>query len=216
MARVVERTVHEALWLAGSAVLRRGRPRGLPPPEIRHLTTIVRVPAEVAAALAPLLDRLRRLDPGHVYYGPAQLHVTLANLDGLRVPLDRVERELAGAPPLRLAAAGLSLSPGTVLVPVRPLDDAFLELRRALRALGDPRPGVRGSALRPLLGRIAFANVVRFSGPVSRAFLDEVAGLRAVRLGTWTAGEVELVQTDRLFSPDATRVLARVPLRGAA
>ena len=216
MARVAERAVHEALRLAGGAVLRRGGSRRLPPTEIRHLTTIVRVPDEVAAALAPLLDRLRRLDPAHVYYAPEQLHVTVANLDGLRVPLDRVERELAGSPPLRLAAAGLSLSPGTVLVPVRPLDDAFLELRRALRALGDAPPGLRGAALRPLLGRIAFANAVRFSGPVSRAFLDEVAALRRIRLGAWTAREVEIVHTDRLLSPGATRVLARVPLRGAA
>jgi hypothetical protein len=206
------RVVHEALWLTGSALLRRGHARALPAPGVRYLTTIVRLPPDVAARVEPVLDRLRALEPEHRYYAPEQLHVTVANLDGLRVPLDRAEEVLAAAPPLALAACGLGLSPGTVLLRVEPRDGGFLRLRRALRALGDPPPGVRGALLRPFLGRIAFANVARFAGPVGTAFLDEVARLRRLDLGAWTATEVEIVQTDRLLSPDATRVLARIPL----
>jgi hypothetical protein len=173
------------------------------------------VPPDVAARIEPVLERLRALDPGHAYYAADQLHVTVANLDGLRVPLERVRRELAAAPPLRLTARGLGVSPGTVLVRVEPLDGAFYRLRRSLRALGTPPPGVRAAVLRPLLGRIAFANVVRFSGAVSPLFLDELARLRRLELGWWTAEEVEIVETDRLLSPAATRVLARIQLHRA-
>ena len=214
MAGVVERLIHEALGVAGTAVLRSGRPRSLPPPDVRYLTTIVRVPAHVAAGLDPVLERLRALDPGHCYYAPEQLHVTLANLDGLRVPLARAEAVIAAAPPLAFAARGLGVSPGTLLLRVEPVGDTFVRLRRSLRALGDPPRGLRAAAVRPLLGRTAFANVARFSGPVSRAFLDEVGRLRPLELGSWTAREVDVVETDRLLSPAVTRVLARIRLEG--
>jgi hypothetical protein len=207
MARLAERAVHEALWLGGRAVLRTGRRRSPPSPGVRYLTSVVRVPGEVAAALAPALERLRALDSHHCYYAPEQLHVTVANLDGLRVPLERVERVLASAPPLSLAARGLGLSPGTVLVRMEPLGDELLGLRRRLRPLA-PAPGLGGALLR----QIAFANVVRFAGTASRAFVGEVARLRGHELGAWTAGEVEIVRTDRLLSPEATEILARIPL----
>jgi hypothetical protein len=208
--------VHRALWLAGSATLRRGRPRALPSPAVRHVTTIVRVPAEVGAALEPVLERLRSLDPGHHHYAADTLHVTLASLDRLRAPLDRVEATVSASAPLELTVSGLGLSPGTVLARVDPLGPGFLRLRRELRALTEPSPGIRGALLRPLLGRIAFANVVRFSGLVRRPLLDEVTRLRRHDFGRWTASEVELVETDRLLSPAATRVLARIPLSGRA
>jgi hypothetical protein len=57
---------------------------------------------------------------------------------------------------------------------------------------------------------------VRFSGPVGRPFLDEVARLRRHDFGRWTASEIELVETDRLLSAGSTRVLARIPLSGRA
>ena len=49
---------------------------------------------------------------------------------------------------------------------------------------------------------------------MSEQFLAEVAGLRNLELGRWTAAEVELVETDRLLSPASTRVLARIRLSG--
>jgi hypothetical protein len=206
--------VHEALWLAGRAALRSGRARSLPSPTVRHVTTIVRVPAEVGAALEPVLERLRALDPGHHYYPLDSVHVTLANLDGLDGPLDRVEAAIAAFPRLSFAAGGLGLSPGTVLARVRPLGEGFFRLRGELRGLGAPAAGIRGRAARSLLDRIAFANIVRFSGVVSEPFVAEIGRLRNIELGTWTAKEVELVETDRLLSPAATRLLARIPLSG--
>ena len=41
-----------------------------------HLTTVVRLPATVTAALAPTLDRLRAVGPRHHYYPPETMHVT--------------------------------------------------------------------------------------------------------------------------------------------
>ena len=209
----LERAVHEALWLAGSTRLRLGgRSHALPSETARHVTTIVRVPAEVAAALEPVLERLRRLDPAHHYYECDTLHVTVANLDRVDAPLDRVPVVVARHRPLELEARGLNLSPSTVFVRVRCLDPALRELRRDLRGL----PHRRAALSSRVLGAIAFANVVRFSGPVSAEFLAEVGRRRRADFGRWMASELELVETDRLLSAGATRVLARISLSGRA
>jgi hypothetical protein len=213
----LERAVHEALWLAGRVRLRRrGHSHALPPASARHVTTILRVPAEVGATIEPVLARLRRLDPGHHYYPPDALHVTVVNLDRLRAPLEGIPALVSPHRPLELEARGLSLSPTSVFVRVHVLGPALRDLRNDLRGLPHERAGLRGVLSRRLLGAIAFANVARFSGPVGRPFLDEVARLRRHDFGRWTASEVELVETDRLLSAASTRVLARMPLTGRA
>jgi 2'-5' RNA ligase len=199
----------EATWLVGRARLAlRREPHRLPPAgseHTTHLTSIARLPAEVAARLEPALARLRKRDPQHHYYPVDTLHVTIRNLDSLSADA----RTAAGAaiashPSFELTARGLSLSPQTVFAAVRPVDGTLRALRRELALLAG------GSAGR--FPDLAFANIVRFSGRVSREFVSELAALRRIDLGSWRVTEVELVRTDRLLSREGTEVLERISL----
>jgi hypothetical protein len=95
-----------------------------------HLTTIVRLPATVTAALAPTLDRLRAVGPRY-HYPPETMHVTVQNLDALgpAAPLpDGLVELVAARAPFRLAVRGLGVGPGAVFALALP-GDATLEGR---------------------------------------------------------------------------------------
>jgi 2'-5' RNA ligase len=178
-----------------------------------HLTTVVRLPATVTAALAPTLDRLRAVGPRHHYYPPETMHVTVQNLDALgpAAPLpDGLVELVAARAPFRLAVRGLGVGPGAVFALALPGDATLASLRAGLA-------GFAGGHDRGRLGRgLGHANLVRFSGPVTAGFLAELARLRRQDFGTFTVDEVELVRTDRLLSPEGTTTLGRLRLEGRA
>lgn len=203
----------EGAWLVGRArlALRRERHR-LPsagPEQGSYVTSVTRVPTEIAARLEPALARLRRHDPQHHYYAPDTVHVTIRNLDSLSAgALPAARAAIAAHPSFELTARGLSLSRHTVFAAVHPVDGTLRALRRELASLAG------GGAGR--LPDLAFANVVRFSGRVSGEFVRELARLRRADFGSWLVTEVELVRTDRLLSREGTEVLDRVPLSRAS
>ncbi|HEV2870548.1 MAG TPA: 2'-5' RNA ligase family protein, partial [Actinomycetota bacterium] len=168
------------------------------------------LPAPVTEALAPALDRLRALGPGHHWYPPETMQVTVQNLDGA-VPADRIEQgagDLVDAhPPFRLTVRGLGVAPGAVYALALPGDATLRSLRAGLGRLAAGR--------RPRVGRgLGHANLARFSGPVTTGFLPELARMGGQGFGSFTVEEVELVRTDRLLSPAGTTTLARRPLAG--
>jgi 2'-5' RNA ligase len=208
-----------ALWWPGWAATRAtaGRRAFTLPPSgpaaAVHLTTVVRLPAAVTAALAPTLDRLRAVGPRHHYYPPETMHVTVQNLDALApaAPLpDGLAELVAARAPFRLAVRGLGVWPGTVFALALPGDATMASLRAGLA-------GLAGGHARGRLGRgLGHANLVRFTGPVTAGFLAELARLRLQDFGTFTVDEVELVRTDRLLSPEGTTTLGRLRLEGRA
>jgi 2'-5' RNA ligase len=208
-----------ALWWPGWAAIRAtaGRRAFTLPPSgpaaAVHLTTVVRLPATVTAALAPTLDRLRAVGPRHHYYPPETMHVTVQNLDALApaAPLpDGLVELVAARAPFRLAVRGLGVGPGAVFALALPGDATMASLRAGLA-------GLAGGHNRGRPGRgLGHANLVRFSGPVTAGFLAELARLRRQDFGTFTVDEVELVRTDRLLSPEGTTTLGRLRLEGRA
>lgn len=215
-----DRFLHRLAWEAGRARLRAGAGRRAftPPPSgpaaALHLTTVSRLPAEVVAALAPALDRLRADGPGHHYYPPGTVHLTVQNLDGLDLDGDAGAatlaelRALVGShPPFQAAVRGLGVSAGTVFAQVLPCDATLRTLRADLGGF------LERHALAPRRPRsLGHANVLRFAGPVTAAFLGELARQRRRDFGSWTVTEVELVRTDRYLSHEGTTVLARMGL----
>jgi hypothetical protein len=63
-----------------------------------------------------------------------------------------------------------------------------------------------------LFRRLAFANLIRFSGAVSLPFIREISRYRTTSFGSFCVEALELVQTDRLFSDAGTTTIDRVPL----
>ncbi len=59
----------------------------------------------------------------------------------------------------------------------------------------------------------AFVTVARFRAPVQPALVDAAGGMRRVPFGRFTVGEIELVSTDKLFSPRNTTTRRRYGLR---
>ena len=242
----------QVAWWAGWALLRASAGRHaftLPPSgpaAAVHLTTVVRLPAEITAALAPALDRLRDLGPLHHYYPPAAMHLTVQNLDPLGVHGDRLGvardrttmpgvdgdpaarlaevRGLVGAhPPFQVAVRGLGVAPATVFALAFSDDPTLRSLRAELtgqrtgKRLERVPPGSAQRRLGPGSGScraLGHATLVRFSGPVTAAFLSELARLRREDFGRFAVGEVELVRTDRFLSPEGTTVLERIRLTG--
>jgi 2'-5' RNA ligase len=224
-----DRAAARALWWPGWAATRATAGRRvftLPPSgpaAAVHLTTVVRLPATVTAALAPTLDRLRALGPRHHYYPPETMHVTVQNLDALAPaaapprrpggpapPPDGLAELVAARAPFRLAVRGLGVAPGAVFALALAGDATMASLRAGLA-------GLAGGHDRGRLGRgLGHANLVRFSGPVTAGFLAELARLRRLDFGTFTVDEVELVRTDRLLSPEGTTTLGRLRLEGRA
>jgi hypothetical protein len=189
--------------LGGSA----GRPPALAPGPF--LTLVARVPADPVATVCR--DAAAALDGVAAYvYPPRTVHLTVLFLDGVEPEEARpaVIAWAAGRPPLRVATRGIGYSRGSAYLA---LDGgrALYEARRALaRSLRSRRRGP--AAIRD---RVAVANVARFRAPLTAGAAGRLRRISVPRTRL-DLGEVELVQTDKLLSDSATRVLARIALRG--
>jgi hypothetical protein len=86
--------------------------------------------------------------------------VTVRNLDGS--DLADLPVLLDGLPPIRFHSDGFGYTRETLLLRAIPVDGTLHRLRKRL----DDLPGVRSST--PLRQEAAFANVLRFNGPVAR------------------------------------------------
>jgi 2'-5' RNA ligase len=188
----------------------------------RFVTAIVRPPATLAAALASVADDLRRLDGAHHFYPPASIHVTVLSLvpwlGGAEAEgrvLAAVQAALAETLPFPLRVAGLGASPSTVFAELDSPGGGIVAVRRRLAARLGPAGGERrwARAVILFLG-LAFANLVRFRGPVSPALVDRVRALRRQPLGEFRVEAVEIVRTDKVLSAGATELIARMPLAG--
>jgi hypothetical protein len=219
-----------ALWTIGMATLGlsavRRQQHVLPPSgpaAAVHLTLVARLPQQAIPGIADILSELKRRAPSHHYYPADTIHVTIRNFDHMK-DVDRSQllaqlRHCTGSlRPFSLSARGLGVSPNSVFVQLFPEDRSLCDLRRKLSLLTSDGLHTRQRAtdsrlLRDLLfRRLAFANLIRFSGPVSLPFIREIARHRTTTFGSFCVEALELVQTDRLFSAAVTTIIDRMPL----
>jgi 2'-5' RNA ligase len=175
----------------------------------RFLTTVVRLPAEVAERLAEAASGLDRIQPGHYLYPPQSIHLTVLGLADVPDAERAVEAAVHGHRPFALEVRGLNLSRDTAFAELHPRGTELRALRKDLRAVESHE---HGSVSRWIRRRLAHANVVRFRAPVERRLVAEVGRLRRVSFGEFEVAEVELVHTDKVLSDAGTRTLARYRL----
>lgn len=222
-----ERLVFRVAWLAGKAWLRLPTGRAfhtLPPsgPDAAvYRPVVVRLRRNIAASITSALARLREHGPQHFYYPPESMHVTIQALGPLLLDgpdsaarLAALRTLIGSYPSFDLTVCGLNVSPGTVFAQVIPHGPELGKFRKEVRALHGSHPQLHLASSLGVFARtlLPHANVVRFSGPVTASFLDELSRSRREYFGRWTVREVELVRTDRLLSREGTQVLERIPL----
>lgn len=222
------RATYDELFAAGSAALRAGAVAtdahlpALAADTRRGLTVLGPVGGPAAAAIARTQAELRLTEPDLYYYPPADLHVTLISLLTARpgrVPDEAGQRayqallqELAaGAAPLRLRFAGLTLTAGAIMAQGFP-DAGFQLLREAIRREATAR-GL------PLDERYhsptAHATIARFPPGALRApaaLAHWVGARRALPLGEEIIPALHLVEHDWYNRQGTSQVLARLPL----
>jgi 2'-5' RNA ligase len=181
--------------------------------ERRYVTTVVRLPAEVAEQLAAAGSGLLGARSSHYPYPPQSIHLTVLGLaDG--AGLEQDVREIAKRhPPFGVEVRGLNVSRETVFAELYPVGSGLRELREGLRHLESRE---HGPASRWLRRRLAHANLIRFAGRAEPGLLAGVGRLRAARFGRFDVAEIELVQTDKVLSDQGTRTLGRFPLGPAS
>ncbi|UUY03891.1 hypothetical protein LRS13_25115 [Svornostia abyssi] len=184
-----------------------------------YLTTVIRVPQPIAQVIARSTRELEsRGGKGHFLYPPESLHVTALNLDPIasRIGdpdyLASLAEEIKKCSPISMRLTGMNISDATLFATAEASDGGLAALRARLRiAVGLPPSSGALAARRNELGA---ANVLRFGdGPVAPVVRWAVQR-RGLPLGAWRADHVELVETNKTFAPEATRVLAVFPLAG--
>jgi hypothetical protein len=211
-------------WLRLSE--RRRQIHALPPTgAATHCTLIARLPAVAGTQIGQIMADLQSLYPAHHYYPADTIHVTIRNLDdAAREECDPPSlfskiRDLAeGSGPFILKGKGLGVSPNSVFLQLYPEDQGLTDLRRQLSTATNDRDRRRregsgilgGLARRYLFEKMAFATLIRFSGPVTPAFLAEVARHRETDFGTFSITAFEIVRTDKFLSNAGTEIIARI------
>lgn len=206
---------------------KRGKIHALPPigrSAATHFTLIARMPAVAGTQIGQILAHLQNLYPAHHYYPADTIHVTVRNLDdAAREECDQPSlfskiRDLADASrSFVLKGKGLGVSPNSVFLQLYPEDQGLADLRRQLSIATNDRDRRRegsgllgGLARRHLFEKMAFATLIRFSGPVTPAFLAEIARHRKTDFGTFSINAFEIVRTDKFLSNTGTEIIARI------
>ncbi len=196
-------------WALTSGWLRATRRRVASPAEFEigspiYLTTVARLPAEIATALAETASRLAGPGSGHYLYPPETIHLTVASLADAPEPEPMVEAVLQGEERFEVEVRGLNLALDSVFAELYPRGPGLQAVRRGLRE-GESKE--HGPAARWLRRRLAHANLVRFGGAVEPRLIAEVRRLRRARFGSFEVAGVELARTDKVLSGAGTRPL---------
>ncbi len=180
--------------------------------EQTHLTTVVRIPLEVAAPLVEAVRRLPGADDQYVY-PVSDLHLTVLNLDhvaaaALPESIAKVEAVLADTTSFEVRLRGLGMSAQSIYAQVFDCSGALRVLRKRLSHITGARPT-------PALRHLGFVNVARYLAPDVERLRDGVHAARQVPFGTLLVTAVEIVRTDKVLSHSGTTLLSSVRLTGA-
>jgi hypothetical protein len=185
------------------------------------LTTVIRVPEPVGVRIEAALGDLRVRWPGHAYYPPSSIHVTVLNLDPYvsaeegseAAVIERAAEVLGRHGRFRVTLRGLNVSPWTLFAQAYGADAQVAGLRASLRDAFQEQADAprRDSPLRRALP-LVLANAVRFMGPVDPALPRALRPWRDHTFGPFEVHEVQVVRTDGFMSPHRTDVLETVRL----
>ena len=199
---------------AGAAgVVLRLRP---PPPEpssSRHLTTLTRLPLELATEIVEIVHPLVAACSDAYLYPPESVHITILTLDQLLKSNEEVAADVGAAlraqPSFSMTVRGIGASPATIFAAALSSDHELGRLRKRMSLSLEVR---RSAPARLVVAGLGFANVVRFAGLSPARLGRELHGLRRREFGSFAVKRVELVRTDRVLAADATEPIEEFDL----
>ncbi|GAB3846952.1 hypothetical protein GCM10028822_07680 [Hymenobacter terrigena] len=194
----------------------------------RGVTLLARPPASIAARIEEMLLDFRRAEPDQYYYPAADIHVTILSIiscyEGFTLDLiapadyqDAVRSILQSSAPFTISYAGLTASPGSIIVQGFPEGDELEKLRDATRRF------FRGSGLQQSIDQrysiqTAHSTVMRFRSPLQNParLLEKLAKYQTHFIGSFEIDTVELVYNDWYQRARNTVLLEKFPLGAPA
>jgi 2'-5' RNA ligase len=190
----------------------------------RGLTLIARPSAEVRERVAKFLRELRRLEPEQYYYARTDLHLTILSpftatiahkrfFARMEKYLAAVDSALQNVGPMRIEFAGVTVSPGAIMIQGFPDSEALNDLRDNLRQQLRVRGLTRGLDVRYRL-ETAHMTVARFRAPLrdSEHFAVALARARRRSFGAMTIKSLSLVTNDWYMTHRTVKTLSRYRL----
>jgi 2'-5' RNA ligase len=174
----------------------------------RGITLLARPPAAITAAIEVVLAEFWLIEPAQYYYPALDMHLTISaiiscyagfTLDAIAPAAygEAVQAIVRDCRPFRLTYAGLTASPGGILVQGFPQDDGLAKLRQATRAFFR-RAGLQQSIDQRYRLQTAHSTVVRFRQPLANAgrLVAAIEKYKQHFIGSFEVDVVELVYND--------------------
>lgn len=174
----------------------------------RGITLLARPPAAIAAAIEAVLADFRRIEPAQYYYPASDVHLTILSIiscySGFSLDViapaayqQAVQAIVQEGRPFGLTYAGLTASPGGIMVQGFPQGDGLHNLRNATRKRFQ-NSGLPQSIDQRYRLQTAHSTVIRFRRPLANP--DQlVAAIEKYKqhfIGTFEVNTLELVYND--------------------
>jgi 2'-5' RNA ligase len=187
----------------------------------RGLTLLTRPPAAITAAITEVLAEFQAVDPAQYYYPAPDIHLTilsiiscylgftLAAVDPARYQV-AVQTILADCRPFKLTYAGLTASPGGIMVQGFPQDAGLQHLRTATRQFFQ-NTDLSQSIDRRYVLQTAHSTVIRFRKPLASParLLATIRRYQPHFFGSFEVNTAELVFNDWYQRAANTQLLHR-------
>lgn len=190
----------------------------------RGITLLARPPAPITARIEEMLADFRRSEPDQYYYPASDIHVTILSIiscyPGFTLDLiepaayqDAVRNIVQTTAPFTVSYAGLTASPGSVIVQGFPVGNGLDDLRTATRSVFR-NSGLQQSIDQRYRIQTAHSTVVRFRHPLQNPalLLKKLAKYQAYFIGSFAVDAVELVYHDWYQRARNTQLLEKFPV----
>jgi 2'-5' RNA ligase len=180
----------------------------LTPDKRRGLTLRARPPALLTARIQEVVAAFQQLEPDQYYYPASELHLTVSALiaayPGFTLQQiapsayqQAVGQSLAQSAPFPLTYAGVTASPGAILLQGFPQDDALTRLRTQLKH-GVEQAGLWHSIDARYALQTAHITLVRFRAPLRQPaqLVQLLDAYQQTFIGAFVVDTLELVYTD--------------------
>lgn len=190
----------------------------------RGITLVARPPAHIKAIIEDILADFQQLEPSQYYYPASDIHLTILSIISCYqgFTLDVIDPEaykqavntiLQHTPPFRIRFAGLTASPGGIIVQGFPEDDGLNNLRNQVRRYFQAS-GLQQSIDQRYSIQTAHSTVVRFRNELTdpARLLKAIERFEHHNIGSFEVDALELVYNDWYQRQENTILLGTYPL----